>query len=754
MADEERLESKIPEILRPAYAEIVEHLQNEQDKLEKFKDSLNRLTKHKNYEDFLPQLFDNLPELLKTKKNEKKISTLRSAMIASNLEESKSGVETTGITDELIRIYSSVVYGNNDKLAEKLIYFNRELTLNGEDIVSKFLTKGYRIPKEKENLEERLKVVSDFVEKSKSHGDDGCSHAEVYLSEFDSDFLPFSDERLQRNLISLFIRDEYRSPYYEATNKLVELHDAGKLRNVSKLGVFIRKNYDSSKKDINESLNKLKGVISAVYLKHKDPNKFRKLVDLFDDYQKVGYIISVPNAHFAGRDSNGKIIYSMFSESDSEYMAKVPLDELAKIIKIPIEELKKGMGLDFFEDLKKGLEDEVIKEIIDCKFIDLKRPQSTYRLPENMLPEISQVDFRSLLNSEKYPAFKKLLEEFKSIKGPFKEKINLINKENSQDIIEELIWCIQDNSKKLKIEYLDKELENIYLRLAPEKFDEIRIESNDNFVDDIVDRTGACFSGPRGRHLYASYAYVLDPSMSLLSLNPYYEGKKLDSIGKAILVDTVDIEGKVLLVDGVIVGPDAEIMGLNFWEGGFLESIKKIADFKKIKRIVFNTSHNIKFTTQQCVHDFNRYIANEKGLDDIISKDFTFYENNYGVKEFKLTDKALKFEKDGFRYTHELYKCPMPIDRVEIMQTFFPDYWGEQYLDAWYPWNEHIAENYDKLGEETKKLPYVQERRTKYLEDKPFVEKKKKGHSYAWNLAMGPVKGIEIKLDEIRQIKG
>ena len=250
-----------------------------------------------------------------------------------------------------------------------------------------------------------------------------------------------------------------------------------------------------------------------------------------------------------------------------------------------------------------------------------------------------------------------------------------------------------------------------------------------SFIDNLVDITEGCVFGPYGSHKEAAIAYSMDPSIQLLCM----KGKNYDlPFAKAIMAKVKGDKGETaLLVDGVLINSfiQKEFKDEFEWEYLFLRGIIKAANSQNIEKIIINTDHS---SAQQCTHDFVRFCANYMGYKQNI--DYTFDSENE-VNVFKLAEKRMKLNRDNFYYTHWLEKEPMPQKIVSVLSEGGYDYSGQQYLDFWYPNEKHVAENYEKLSEETKKMDYAQKRHDRYANGIT---------DYVWSHARGFGRGLEI----------
>lgn len=178
-------------------------------------------------------------------------------------------------------------------------------------------------------------------------------------------------------------------------------------------------------------------------------------------------------------------------------------------------------------------------------------------------------------------------------------------------------------------------------------FDEIRVEYNSCFLDDIVNRVVDCVSND-GSYREFGLAYCLDPQVGLLSLNTYLEGRYQSTIGKAILM-AVQSDNELYL-DGITASPDVDMLDCGKREIFlmFMEGLLQTARKKEMRDIYVNLNHydglNSAFS-----HEFNKFIAEELiGMAE--GEDFTYTKESYGkahVKMFKLGDikRYKNFEK-------------------------------------------------------------------------------------------------------------
>jgi len=273
-------------------------------------------------------------------------------------------------------------------------------------------------------------------------------------------------------------------------------------------------------------------------------------------------------------------------------------------------------------------------------------------------------------------------------------------------------------------------LNNLLLRLGGSKyFNRVKIEFNDNIANDIVDKTGSCISGPLGKYKFASLLYLLDDNIDLLSLNTYKIEKGnesfIDTIGKAILVKTTDREKHrpVLLIDGVITGPAVGKIHSEFdWKKAYWYAILKAA-LGKYETVILNTEDTV---SQKPVTAFIEYVAERLGKKDSVGiKDC----QNFGLKETEM-DKEI----NGFKYTHWLEKPSM--NEEAIRRISLDSYNGEQYLDAFFLWNQYIRETYTSWPENLK-LEHT------------YAKEKFEGHTASfWNQGRGFVRGIEVNVPQ------
>jgi hypothetical protein len=184
------------------------------------------------------------------------------------------------------------------------------------------------------------------------------------------------------------------------------------------------------------------------------------------------------------------------------------------------------------------------------------------------------------------------------------------------------------------------------------EFNQLRIEENSCFVDDLVDEIGACNSG-EGSDREAVLIHKLDkdsegrPNQTLLSINGYQDSVHFDCLGKVLLVEVADQDDYAigdfeekplskLLVEYVLIAPQlermrpikkterrllAKMVGKDpedriiikddedsfDWREFVFNSIMKYAQREGYGRLIVNTRH--KPGGQKCLHEFAKYVA-------------------------------------------------------------------------------------------------------------------------------------------------
>jgi hypothetical protein len=258
--------------------------------------------------------------------------------------------------------------------------------------------------------------------------------------------------------------------------------------------------------------------------------------------------------------------------------------------------------------------------------------------------------------------------------------------------------------------------------LAPSaQFSHVKIEFNDCFFDNIINRMGNyCIFNGRD-HTLASLLYTADRNAHLLCMNSYQDKRIVDSIGMAILIDAEDQQHrKYLVVEGVLGGVDLNRITKKgnhdpVWSM-FYEAILKYARQKKLKTIIVNASHS---DNQESPNDFLRYVADEqnRARDDESSITYSYEHIKKGNKRFTLHRPKDAIEFQGEWFTHQIQKKIMDGRVIDMFhKDGFKDsvkYCGELYSDTWWLYNK-------VLGRE-----------------KP-----------QWNDCTGYVRGIEIDVEE------
>ena len=242
-----------------------------------------------------------------------------------------------------------------------------------------------------------------------------------------------------------------------------------------------------------------------------------------------------------------------------------------------------------------------------------------------------------------------------------------------------------------RIETLRNRISNLKTRLSTvDSFDELRVEVNACFLDDIVDRIGCCISG-EGSDREATLIYKVDydgdgrKSEEILSLNAYNRGVFIECLGKVLLVDVEDRKDgeRKLLVEGVLIGPDLRLVqdqsskSKFHWDNFVGQAIGRYARNRGYRRILVNTEHG---TGQQCTHDFVKAMA-----------DWANYhagETLFNYEMMPKDDRSVfrlyrQLEIDGQSpYTYLIAKGPMA---QKILLRIRKGEWnGESYFDTWH----------------------------------------------------------------------
>jgi hypothetical protein len=148
----------------------------------------------------------------------------------------------------------------------------------------------------------------------------------------------------------------------------------------------------------------------------------------------------------------------------------------------------------------------------------------------------------------------------------------------------------------------------------------------------------------------------------------------------------------MLLVDGALFSRTAKKFSLRVHgkhdkdyklspESLLYELVLDYSIHRGYEKLVFNISHG---RSQQCTHDFVRYVANKAGL---VENTHYFMQNISKVNMFRLTQTGEKMigvhqREDGLKYTHHLKKEPM---RQDIIDAISGKGWdGELYLHSFY----------------------------------------------------------------------
>ena len=251
-----------------------------------------------------------------------------------------------------------------------------------------------------------------------------------------------------------------------------------------------------------------------------------------------------------------------------------------------------------------------------------------------------------------------------------------------------------------RFEMLRDRINDLKTRLsAVGSFDELRVEINACFLDDIVDRIGCCISG-EGSDREAALVYKLDRNdddsrnSDILSLNAYSKGAFVECLGKVLLVDVEDKKDgeRKLLVDGVIIGPEIRFVRdqttkTRFnWESFVGEAIERYAETRWYKNLLVNTSHS---TGQQCTHDFVKAVADAFNFET--GKCLIEYEMvpKGGHRVFHLKRPQGQGERPP--YTHNIEKRQMA--QSTISRTRRGDWNGESYFHTWHRYSGGQAWN-------------------------------------------------------------
>ena len=286
--------------------------------------------------------------------------------------------------------------------------------------------------------------------------------------------------------------------------------------------------------------------------------------------------------------------------------------------------------------------------------------------------------------------------------------------------------------------------------LKERAFDSMAVETQQCFLDDLVDKLKCCIS-TKGSEREASLIYRLDRNILVFALNPYRQDKRGGTMAKLLLVKAKDYEKEhpneknVLIVDGVIASPligkllqDDAKNGVD-WREAIYTAFMSFAARTGYPRVVVNISHGI---AQQSVHEFVKYVADMQGFKE--RTDYTFDPEN-GVCVFRLTEQgyqrvSARTLPNGLRYTHHLKKTPIS---SKIVDTLGNGRWnGEVYLDSWF-----VSDSYDYLMRIRSENhlgtndPYDILR---LVRSTPELRDEFERQEFYWTRADGHVMGIEI----------
>ncbi|USN45830.1 MAG: hypothetical protein H6502_01715 [Candidatus Woesearchaeota archaeon] len=209
-----------------------------------------------------------------------------------------------------------------------------------------------------------------------------------------------------------------------------------------------------------------------------------------------------------------------------------------------------------------------------------------------------------------------------------------------------------------------------------QRFDRIVFETNEDFLDDVCDLTASCL-GAGCDESVAQLVFRLDPSVYLPHINLYQGDEFVGSSVKNILFEGYAAgHGRVLVLDGTVGGPESELITLQthslafigdrtpyLWHKFNYHNLLQLAHRRGVNRLLVNASHS---RDQQSTQDFVRYVASQARLHEGV--DFTFKEVDAdGVRKFVLL--RTPHEVDGFAYTHQVRKAPLPADLVAKLQN-------------------------------------------------------------------------------------
>jgi hypothetical protein len=236
---------------------------------------------------------------------------------------------------------------------------------------------------------------------------------------------------------------------------------------------------------------------------------------------------------------------------------------------------------------------------------------------------------------------------------------------------------------------------NALTRVA--SFDEIRVEENACFLDDLIDSTDSCISTD-GSEREATLVYKIGSknrkrkSTAILELNAYNKGVYVTSLGKVLLVHVKDKEDgnrAKILVEGVIASPKFGFVfdGANQmfrWEYLVYEALLEYAESEGCRRVIFNAEHS---QGQQCTHDFTKRAAERVNEHNRMAgrKEKVEYawEERGGVHVFSLAGPMKSI--GGFRYTHHLTRIEP--EQKDVKRIGKEGWDGECYFDSWYAWH-------------------------------------------------------------------
>ncbi|MBU0461684.1 MAG: hypothetical protein KJ574_03800, partial [Nanoarchaeota archaeon] len=327
------------------------------------------------------------------------------------------------------------------------------------------------------------------------------------------------------------------------------------------------------------------------------------------------------------------------------------------------------------------------------------------------------------------------------------------NSHNALDVISQLIeYTILYGPKGPNVDKLVDYLIDFHARLIENSFNYIAAEVQSCFLEDLTDRIKCCISG-KGSEREASLTYSLDENIHIFSFNTYRYNRKESTIGKAILVETHNVQQssesrdrRFLVLDGVIaadlVKKIAEMpvskQSLD-WREILYKVILRFSEVLGYPKIVVNISHG---NAQQTVQDFVRYVADRQGLRE--GRDYTFNAED-DKKDFRLTAEGYqrvgtKTLPNGLRYTHHLRK--EPLDAKLIKELSRGDWAGEAYLDAWF-----INDAYNHLMQ-VKNAHHLETTDPyeilRFIKSSPILNEEFAAKHVNWTKADGYVLGIEI----------